>query len=99
MDFFYGFLAASALSVIVWYFFPNIKQVETILFKDILDEVKYLEDDALEVVKQVGTIFASSGGEAKAHQALALLMKMYPGAPQWDIRMAIELAVKKCQSL
>lgn len=96
MEFSFGFVAAAVLGFLAWHFFPRIKQVETKIFIGVMDEVAHLKDDAEKVVKQVQADFAQAGGEAKAHQALALLMKLRPEALKADIRLAIELAVRTC---
>lgn len=97
MEFFLlGGITGTILSYIVYRFvFPQVKEVANIIEQNVFLEVRHLEDDANAVVAKVEKEFANAGGEAKAHQALALLMKLRPEALKADIRLAIELAVRK----
>lgn len=58
-------------------------------------EVAHLKDDAEKVIQKVESLFSGSSGEAKAHQALALFMKLRPSEVVRDLRLALELAVRR----
>lgn len=73
---------------------------------DLLDEpqkfvlitpaIRALEKHAEFAVKQVQEKFSEMEGEFKGAQAYRMMLNIHPEADKSDIKMALELAVKKC---